>query len=240
MTFGRKLHRSLAVVFLLGATACRNDQSYFPLESGWRYGYRMTLESEGTAGAEKLASAAVNLPPQTIDSTSVTPRLFADGRILYFATDEKGIRTVGFRLPGEEPTRAAPDQYFLKYPLQSGAHWSAPGRTVLLTQRFLYSKALPITIGIDLDYSVEQAGETVRVPAGLFTNCIKIVATGRTSVTTADHQQTLEVGVDTAEWYAPGVGLVKSVRAEHAGSERAGNARLSSALEYLDKPGWLE
>ncbi len=239
MTIAGRRPWALAAL-LLAATGCRPDPSHYPLESGWRYGYRMALESEGTAGAERWASAAVNLPPQIVDSISATPRLFADGRILYFAADRKGIRTIGFRLPGEEPTMAAPAQYFLEYPLQPGTHWSAPGRTVLLTQRFLYSKALPIAIGIDLDYSVERARETVRVPAGLFTDCIKVVATGRTSVTTADRQQTLEVGVDIADWYAPGVGLVKSVRAEHAGSERAGNARLSSELEYLEKPGWLE
>lgn len=232
--------RVLVAAALLTATGCRHEQSYFPLDAGWRYGYRMNLESDGTAGIEILKSAAVNLPPRTIGTIRATPRLFEDGRILYYAEDATGLRAVGFQLPGEEATIAAPDQYLLKYPLQTGAHWRTSGRTVLLTQRFLYSKALPITIEIDLDYSIEKVDETVRVPAGLFTNCLKVVAAGRTSVTTADNQQTLEVGVDIVEWYAPGVGLIKSMRAEHAGEERAGNARLSSELEYLATPRWFE
>jgi len=48
------------------------------------------------------------------------------------------------------------------------------------------------------------------------------------------------VTVDLSERYAPRVGLVKSVRAERAGEERAGNARLSSELEYFEKPSWFD
>jgi hypothetical protein len=135
---------------------------------------------------------------------------------------------------------AAPGQYLLKYPLDAGSRWRAPASTVLLTRRFLYSKALPLTIGIDLDYAVEAAGDTVRVAAGRFTNCLRIGASGHTTVTTAGDQSTLDVSVELTEWYAPGVGLVKSVRSERAGEERAGNSRLSSELEYFRGPSWFD
>ena len=111
---------------------------------------------------------------------------------------------------------------------------------MLLTERFLYSKALPINIGIDLDYAIEKTGENVRVPAGHFFDCVKVTATGQTTVNTGDNQRTLNVVVELVEWYAPGVGLVKSTRSEKAGEERAGNARMVSELEYASKPSWFD
>jgi hypothetical protein len=237
--------RLAACVIAFAATAavagCRyGGTSYIPLDAGWRYGYLLHLESEGTEGAAAFKSVAVNLPRREVAGVRATPRLFEDGRILYYTEDDTGLRAAAFQEPGEEATAAAPGQYLLRYPLEAGSRWQTPGRTVLLTQRFLYSKALPVTIGIDLDYTVEKVGETVRVPAGRFANCIKLVAIGHTTVNTADNQKTLDVSVDISEWYARGVGLIKSERTERAGDERAGNARLSTELEYLDKPSWFD
>ena len=235
----RRLAGFLAVSVLMALAGCRNSQSPFPLDPDLRFGYRLHLESEGTAGAENFKSFAVNLRAQIIDGASATPRLFEDGKIIYYADDKIGVREAAFREPGSDMTPAAPGQYILKYPLQPGAHWRAPGRTILLTQKFLYSKALPVTIGLDLDYTVENP-ESVQVPAGHYSNCIKVTAVGHTSVTTIDNQSTLDVDVEIAEWYAPGVGLVKSIRSEKAGEERSGNAQLVTELDYFGKPSWFE
>ena len=229
------------LIALAGVAACRQEAtSYFPLEAGWRFGYRLELKSEGTPTLERYKSVSTNLRRRMIDDVTVTPRLFQDGRVVYYGDDGAGVRSVAFQKPGGEITPAAPGQYLFKYPLSAGARWRTPGRTVLLTQRFLSSKALPITIGIDLDYTIEGLDETVRVPAGLFTHCLKLAAAGQSTVNTGDNQKILEVRVDLAEWYAPGVGLVKAERSERAGEERAGNAHLSTELDFLEKPGWFD
>jgi len=235
------MNSGVAAVLALAAllAGCRDSQSSFPLDPDLRFGYRLHLESEGVAGVETFKSFAVNLHSETIDGVSTTPRLFEDGKIIYYAEDKTGIREAAFREPGSDVTTAAADQYVLKYPLQPGAHWRGPGRTILLTQKFLYSKALPVTIGLDLDYTVANP-ESVQVPAGHFSNCIKVTAVGHTSVTTIDNQSTLDVSVEISEWYAPGVGLVKSIRTEKAGIERTGNAQLVTELDYFGKPGWFE
>ncbi len=235
----RRLIGFLALAAALSLTGCRNSQSPFPLDPDLRFGYRLHLESEGTAGAENFKSFAVNLRAETIDGAPATPRLFEDGKIIYYADDKTGIREAAFREPGSDVTPAASGQYILKYPLQPGAHWRAPGRTILLTQKFLYSKALPVTIGLDLDYTVANP-ESVQVPAGHYSSCLKVTAVGHTSVTTIDNQSTLDVAVEIAEWYAPGVGLVKSIRSEKAGEERSGNAKLVTELDYFGKPSWFE
>ena len=225
---------------VLGVAGCGDGAGdYFPLEAGWRFGYRTQLVSEG-APKEVFRSTAVNLTPQTIGDVAAVPQLHQDGRILYFAGDAAGIRLIAYQKPGEDSATEVPQQFVLKYPLQAGTQWRAAGRTVLLTERFLYSKALPIKIGIDLDYTIEKVDDDLRVPAGHFFNCVKVTATGHTTVNAADNQRTLNVDVAISEWYAPGVGLVKATRAESAGEERAGNAHMVQELEYVRKPSWFE
>lgn len=228
-----------AAAVVLLASCDGGGSSYFPLEAGWEFGYRAELHTEGTA-PETLRFTAANLPRRKLGDIEATPQLHQDGRILFYAADAEGVRLVGFQKQGEDAVTDSPDQYILKYPLEAGTKWRAASRTVLLTERFLYSKALPIKIGIDLDYVIEKTDDDVRVPAGHFFNCVKVTATGQTTVNTGDNQRTLNVIVEQSDWYAPGVGLVKSARMESAGEERAGNARLVSELEYAKKPSWFE
>jgi len=228
-----------AIAFSLLISCDGGGHSYFPLEPGWEFGYRTELHTEGTA-PEILRSTAVNLPPRKLGEIDVTPQLHQDGRTLFYAAGAAGIRLVGFQKQSENIATEFPGQYILKYPLEAGTKWHAPGRTVLLTERYLASKALPVNIGIDLDYEIEKTQDDVRVPAGHFFGCVKVTAAGHTTVNTGDNQRILNVDVKITEWYAAGVGLVKATRTESAGEERAGNANLVSELEYVKKPSWFE
>lgn len=230
---------TLAVIGAVLTGCDGGNDSYFPLGAGWQYGYRTELKTEGSS-TETQRFTATNLPPRDVGGATATPQLHQDGRILFYAADADGIRLAGFQKPGEDAATSISGQYILRYPLEAGTKWRAPGRTVLLTQRFLYSKALPINIGVDFDYEIEQTHVDVRVPAGHFSNCIKVTATGHTTVNTADNQRTLNVDIKSAAWYAPGIGLVKETRAETAGRERTGNASLVSELEYVKKPAWFD
>lgn len=232
---------SLCAAIFFAATAGCDDApgDYFPLDTGWHFGYRTQLISEGAA-TEIFRSTATNLAPRKVGEIVASPQLHQDGRILFYVEDAASVRLIAFQKPGEDAATEVPEQYVLKYPLQAGTHWRAPSRTVLLTERFLYSKALPIKIGIDLDYAIEKVNDDVRVPAGHFFNCIKVTASGHTTVNAADNQRTMNVDVAISEWYAPGVGLIKVMRAESAGEERAGNAHMVQELEYVKKPSWFQ
>ena len=56
------------------------------------------------------------------------------------------------------------------------------------------------------------------MPAGRFDDCIRVEATGVTLVPADRGSLEVEVKVTQTEWYAPGVGLVKSTRLEAAES----------------------
>ncbi|MGB8275753.1 MAG: hypothetical protein WCF16_10855 [Alphaproteobacteria bacterium] len=206
---------------------------YFPLESGrsWIYGTRVTVQG---ADPQTFKTVALNLAQETVEGARATPRLYHDGRVLYYRQDGDGIRTVAFHEPGQPSQPAANGQYVLKRPLAPGTKWRAPGHTFLLTQRLLYNKVVEIAIPLEIDYAIESANEAVEVRAGRFRHCIKVTGSAKSSVYALDSVRRLAVSVETEDWFAPGVGLVKSVRSEAAGTERTGNARMVMELERFE------
>ncbi|MDX1519073.1 MAG: hypothetical protein R3318_03045, partial [Gammaproteobacteria bacterium] len=62
--------------------------------------------------------------------------------------------------------------------------------------------------------TIESMRDTVKVPAGTFRNCMRIRTEGKAFVDAGNYVGNTVVGVDETSWYAPGVGLVKTVRKE--------------------------
>jgi hypothetical protein len=56
--------------------------------------------------------------------------------------------------------------------------------------------------------------DMVKVPAGAFENCMRVVMSGNAFVDAGNYVGKTIVRVTETNWYAPGVGLVKSVREE--------------------------
>jgi hypothetical protein len=66
--------------------------------------------------------------------------------------------------------------------------------------------------------SIAATDESVVVPAGKFDRCLRIDGSGRRNVRTDRGNASAEVSVSHQEWYAPGIGLIKAERWEHAES----------------------
>ena len=94
MSFRRSLYCLIAVAMLLSTPACRHDESYFPLNPGWCYGYCLELESGQPIGAEalKVRSATADLPSRAIEGLGAMPRLFQDRRVIDYLADDTGAR----------------------------------------------------------------------------------------------------------------------------------------------------
>lgn len=206
------------------------ESDYFPLQAGRSWVYTMHVDVQG-ADPETFKSVAVNLVQESVEGTRATPRLYHDGRVLYYRRDPNGIRTVAFHEPGGAPQRAAGGQYVLKFPIRPGTAWHTPEHTFLLTQRLLYNRIVGVTIPVEIDYAITAVDDTVTVPAGRFRHCVHVTGAAKTTVGALDNTRILPLSVKVEDWFAPGVGLVKSVRSETAGAERTGNARMVMELE---------
>jgi alpha-tubulin suppressor-like RCC1 family protein len=75
------------------------------------------------------------------------------------------------------------------------------------------SDGKPETASLNATVKV-AAFETVTVPVGTFANAAKIVVTVTATVVLSGDGATVTATITTSEWYAPGVGLIKSTRVD--------------------------
>jgi hypothetical protein len=87
---------------------------------------------------------------------------------------------------------------------------------------------------------VETVEETVTVPAGTFSNCVRTKTLGKT--TTKDVENfaiirgtAVEVSLEQQAWFCPSVGLVKTVRKEGSNHLGMGSAQMSTDLSAFKR-----
>ena len=161
---------------------------YYPLKPELTWTYKVT--------SEKIANGKIvitNLPAKEINGVSVTPRKWdMDGLVRYhlMATDSMGIYRYGEQQDeNAEPVLTKPKAYSLRDPVATGTTWD------------MASKLGEDQLTINL--TVESSTDSVTVPAGAYKDCAKIkhVGGGKGG----------PISLEAYEWYAPEVGLVKSM-----------------------------
>lgn len=207
----------LFIVIILCLGACGNNASdYFPLENGRSWQYRLTLEViKDTPPKKHLVR---NLGASEYAGERVYVQQSQMGQLAYYQISESGI-VRRFVTGRGEPTPQEPSLQ-LPTPAQIGAQWQAESRLRLIESRTfaredrLQPRVLPVT----LTYRLTSLEAEARTPAGVFTNCLEVSAEGSTTVFVDRHNNVASVSVQHQDWYAPGVGLVKSERIETSAS----------------------
>jgi hypothetical protein len=163
------------------------SESYFPLKAGLRWEYTVTSTQGQT---QKLL--ITNLAPREVNGVKVTPRKWELGGSTFFELmkqDDTGV----YRYAEQTSETAPPDmvtpiECHLKFPIAPGNTWD------------MVTKVANNTLTVS--QTIESVSEEVKVPAGTFTDCLKIKQVGEN-----------KAGTDIMgyEWYAPKVGIVKSM-----------------------------
>jgi hypothetical protein len=161
--------------------------SYFPLKAGMRWEYTVTSTQGPT---QKLL--ITNLAPREVSGAKVTPRKSEMGGatvIEFMKQDDTGV----YRYAEQKGEKASPNlitpmECHLKFPITQGNNWN------------LATKVGNSTVNLTL--TIESVADDVKVPAGTFKECVKIKQVGENAAGTA---------VLGYEWYAPKVGIVKSM-----------------------------
>ena len=163
------------------------SESYFPLKEGMRWEYDV-ISSQGAT--KKLL--ITNLAPREVSGVKVTPRKWELGGatfIEFMKLDESGVyRYAEQKGESGAPSLITPMECHLRFPIAEGSSWK------------MAAKVGTSTVKVSL--TMESLSDEVKVPAGTYKDCIKIKQVGENEAGTS---------VMGYEWYAPKVGVVKSL-----------------------------
>ncbi|MEE8321372.1 MAG: hypothetical protein V3R68_05970, partial [Gammaproteobacteria bacterium] len=175
----------------------------------------------------------VNQSPKYREDQKYFVRKSLDGTLLYYKEIEEGVLFMGKEdVSGIEPVFTRDEQFVFRYPLTTGTEWQEVTLTRLLIKTgppqktvFKIVEEIPVTI------KVETTDDTVKVPAGVFHDCVRITMHGYAYKDAGNYVGRTLVDVNETSWYAPGVGLVKMVREESTESQALDKGSMTIELE---------
>src|SRR3989339_602274 len=186
----RNLAAMLVVLSLLTPGQSWGDElseSYFPLQEGRRWEYNVISDQGAT---KKLL--ITNLAPREVSGVKVTPRKWELGGSTFIELmkqDETGVyRYAEQKGESAPPSLITPMECHLRFPLAEGSSWEMAAKVGNST--------------VNLSLTMESLSDEVKVPAGTFKDCLKIKQVGENDAGTS---------IIGYEWYAPKVGVVKSL-----------------------------
>lgn len=196
-------------LLLLGACASP-DTSWFPLSEGYWWQYAAVRSIKGESHVQKLIMA--NLAAVKTGGATLFPRKRADGQIDYYEKTDNAI----YRVDPEDGSRTL----LLQEPIAVGSKWQAKSKILFLevTGAFEATYDNKIREEFDVDYEISSINDVVKVKAGRFINCIRIEGKGSLYGGGGPLKEFMaidNINIETVEWYAPGVGLIKRTRKEY-------------------------
>ncbi len=211
-----------------------DERSYFPLSSGWSWYYRLDMTSDDGRHVI-LKDVVTNLDPVMVQAGPAVPRQTATGNLYFYADADDGVQRLAYHLKGETGLIEPPMQWLFKVPANKDQTWRITTQPFLLIGRTPPLNGVRPEENVTLTMRVLSMHDRVRTPAGFYDNCLQIHGTGTFIFVGDSRVPPIHVEVEQTDWYAPGVGLVKSVRKESSDSASFGSVTLSRILEGLDK-----
>ncbi|MBW6458458.1 MAG: hypothetical protein K0B52_04765 [FCB group bacterium] len=193
---------------------------YYPLQEGYVWTYNL-------GDASKLRTVE-NFAVRAIDKKKVIPQKVDErGRTSFsFVVQEKnGVFEYAVQPAGSTAPRVLDTpRCILKYPVRGGTTWQEEASLGVLLESVPYT----------MTYTIEKKKETLTVPAGTFENCIKVSGSG---LVEKDRGVlgALKVMVSHEIWYAPKVGMVRSIRKESGNHVLTGTSESIILLESFKK-----
>lgn len=202
-----KKHFPLLNIFLLVffITGCgKHENSYFPTKVGLSWTYQYSLKD--SHGILKMHT----LETREISGKKVIP-IVAEAQMTstsFVVETDTGIYDIASQsMKDAEPQILPSPKCRLKFPLKVGTTWGVFENTWLLSSYMFKAEKI-----VPCNSTIESLNETVTVPAGTFSNCLKVKTQGRSFIVISSWgSQPMPFEITMFEWYAPGVGLIKAI-----------------------------
>ena len=222
------------VLFIIG---CSNqNDSYFPLEKvkSWSYKIEIQPEVEKKTVYKKI-NIALGKKKLVMDGDKKNfyPFLREDGSIYLYNFDKSGVYRNGFAFSKDKKiSKEKEKRLVLPSPLKIGKKWAVESKTYLILKRYPYYD-YRATTKFDIEYEIVSSSEVVETPVGKFKDCLLVKGVGKTKFIGDSEIGAIEINITSDEWYAKGIGLVKSVRVEKTDSDLFGTTKMTQLLENL-------
>jgi len=176
---------------------CAAAESYYPLKAG------MTWQYQSSSGGSWVVK---NLAPRELGGKTVTPQQVGND-LWFLVEDSTGIYDFAKQSSSDIDPQilTTPYYYYVKNPASLGTNWEEKSQTTMLMQNVSFLRRCVI----------EKIDDVITVLAGTFKDCVRIKCTGSTQVPT-QFGGVAEVRAETYNWYAPGVGRVRSITKERS------------------------
>lgn len=228
----KKINYKICILLLL-ITGCYGavDESYFPLKEGLQWSY--SVKKTTMDGIRQQKYIFKNLAMQNINGEELHVRQSIDGSLLYYKNTEQGVMYYGKEKQKDNESKFDIDEHFVfRYPLQVGTQWEDNTYSRLLVKTGPPQKTVfKIIAKVPLSVVVEAVDDVVHVTAGTFQHCVRIKKKGSAYKDAGNYIGLTIVTVTETSWFAPGVGLVKSVREETTEQKALDRGELMIELE---------
>jgi hypothetical protein len=210
---------ALLGALLLAACGAPKDDSFFPLAQGHRWAYDITTEWENDI-VEHEPRVIETLGRDTLAAGEAWRRRSDSGVDYWLKRDASGIYRVASKSDlQDEPEADKEPRYVLKAPIAVGTTWRSTTTAYLLQRRQEFPREIRHSHpAVPMNYAIEAVGETVQVRAGRFDNCVRVKGVAALRLFADPVVGWKDMALTTTEWYCSGIGLVKLVRQEPAGS----------------------
>ena len=209
-----------AMVAMAGCGRRTSEKSFFPLDEGRTWTYRVTKDLDEAADPDVDYLSFAMKGPRKLESGPAERRHSDNGVDYFLRSDEQGIYRVASRNTlDENPKSDNPPRFVLKKPFAIGTQWQATTVPYLLQRRNEVPKEVRYTSKpIMMVYTIAALDQKIETPAGPFEGCIKVTGEAQIKLYVDAQFSWRDIPLFSTEWYCPGVGLARVQRVEKSPS----------------------